>query len=388
MIYHPKILLDTMKISVVPFYEHFLQNQLFQFTNTWTTHWQEGNVALAQESQRRGYTLATWDQLPVEEADVVVFLDYPATRETVTQIAQRSPGALRVLMLYETPLHNPHWFAQQNHALFDAILTYNPHLLDNQRYFQMHLPIGSPPEFQSELPFEARSPLVMINTNCYMGLRASPLPWHWLNRRRALEKAGWHCTWSAGVSGERGDLNRARRRLARAAEQQWDKAVDIFGRGWEGRNSGWYYRVFPDSPYQLAKGPALQDKLQLLSRYRYTVAYENYEGDVGYISEKIFDALYAGTVPIYRGDRNIAKFVWPECFIDGRQFRNETELLNHVLRLPKQRWLEMRNAGRQYLNSHQIKRFQAAQYVENILDTIESLIKLSHKPLVQSAFHN
>jgi hypothetical protein len=370
-----------MKISVVPFYEHFLQNRLFQFTNTWTNHWQEGNVALFQESQCRGYTLGTWDQLPVEDADIVVFLDYPATRETVIQAKQRAPGALMVLMLYETPLYNPHWFEHRNHALFDAILTYNPHLVDGQRYFQMHLPIGSPPQLQSDLPFEDRSPLVMINTNCYVGLRAAPLPWHWLNRRRDLEKAGWHCTLTAGVSGERGDLNRARRRLARVAEQRCADAVDLFGRGWAGRKSGWYYRFLPDPPYQLAKGQALEDKLQLLSRYRYTIAYENYEGDVGYISEKIFDALYAGTVPIYRGDRNIAKSVWPECFIDSRQFRNEAELLNHVLQLPKQRWLEMQEAGKQYLNSEQIKHFQADCYVNSILSVIESIATRSPKPI-------
>jgi hypothetical protein len=370
-----------MKISVVPFYEHFLQNRLFQFTNTWTNHWQEGNVALYQESQRRGYTLATWDQLPVEDADVVVFLDYPATRETVTRIKQRAPGALMVLMLYETPLYNPHWFEPRNHTLFDAVLTYNPHLVDNQRYFQMHLPIGLPPEQHLDIPFEERSPLVMINTNCYMGLRAAPLPWHWLNRRLDLEKAGWHCALTAGVSGERGDLNSARRRLARVAEQHCADAVDLFGRGWEGRKTGWYYRFLPDPPYQLAKGPALEDKLQLLGRYRYTVAYENYAGDVGYISEKIFDALYAGTVPIYRGDCNITRYVWPECFIDSRQFCNETELLTHVLQLPKQRWLEMKEAGRQYLHSEQIQHFQADYYVNSILNVITSITIRSTRPI-------
>lgn len=362
-----------MKISFVPFYEHFLNNHLFKFANTWTNHWQEGNVQLYQECQRRGYHIATYDLLPVEQADVIVFNDYPPSLETVLSIKQRAPHARTLLMLYETPLDNPHWFNPRNHQLFDAVLTYNSRLVDNQRYFKMYLPIGMPPQAPTEIPFEQRTPLVLVNTNRYISLRAASRPWQYLDRIRTLKQSGWHCTFNALVNSRKGDLNSARRRLARKAEQLYPSAVDVFGRGWEGRNSGWFYRFFPDRPYQLAKGPAKKDKLQLLSQYRFAVAYENFEGNVGYVSEKIFDALYAGTVPIYRGDRNISHCVSPECFVDGRKFRTEAELLNFVVNCPQSRWLEMRDAGKQYLQSELIKRFQPENYTNTILKVIELL---------------
>jgi alpha(1,3/1,4) fucosyltransferase len=362
-----------MKISVVPYNKRWLNNALFQFVNCWTNHWQEGNVELYRECQRRHHQIGTWDQFPVEQSDIVVFLDYPESLNTVLQIKQRAPHALMVLIIYETPLYNPHYFDKRNHTPFDAILTYNPHLIDNQKYFQLRVPIGLPPQNFTDIPFEQRSPLVMINTNYYIGLRALSRPWHLFNRRNNLAKLGWQSLLTAGINGEKGDLYRARRRLARVAEQRCPEAFDLFGRFWEGRNCGWYHKFFPDPPYKLAKGLAEEDKLQLLSRYRFTIAYENYDGDVGYISEKIFDAFYAGSVPIYWGDCNIAQFVWPESFIDARKFRSEAELLDFIIHLPKSRWLEMREVGQQYLQSEQIKLFHPSHYVSSILDVIEVL---------------
>ncbi|MEJ1931164.1 glycosyltransferase family 10 [Nostoc sp. NIES-2111] len=362
-----------MNISFVPFYDHFLNNRLFKFENIWTKHWQEGNVKLYQECMQRGYRIGTWDELPVESADVVVFQDYPQSIETLSQVKQRSPHARTLLMLYETPLNNPHWFNRRNHQLFDAVLTYNPHLVDNNKYFKMYLPIGMPPQAQVEIPFEKRHPLVVLNTNRYIGLRSLPRPGQYLNHLQVLRQAGWHCTFMEFVRSTQGDLNRHRRNLARVAEKLYPNAVDIFGHGWEGRNSGWYYRLFPDPPYLLAKGSAQEDKLQLLSRYRFTIAYENFEGNVGYISEKIFDALYAGTVPIYRGDRDISQYVWPECFVDHRNFRNEAELLHFVMNCSKNHWQQMREAGYRYLHSEQIKLFQPEYYATCILSVIESL---------------
>jgi alpha(1,3/1,4) fucosyltransferase len=362
-----------MKISIVPLYDHYLNNRLFQFTNTWTDHWQEGNVELYQECLRREHQIGTWDQLPIEQADVVLFLDYPKEFETVLQVKHRAPQARTLLTLYESPLDNPRWFNPRNHQLFDAVLTYNPHRIEQQRYFKLQLPIGLPPQTLESVAFEQRSPLVMVNANYYIGLTSLSRPWQFLGQIQALKQSGWHCSLLDYMRSLKGDLRPARRRIARVAEQHYPDALDLFGRGWEGRDIGWYYRFFRDSPYRQAKGVAQEDKLQLLSRYRFVIAYENYEGNVGYISEKIFDALYAGTVPIYRGDQNIQNYVWPECFIDGRKFKDEAEMLDFVVRCPQSRWQELQAAGQQYLKSEQIKQFQPTHYVNSLLTAIEAL---------------
>ena len=48
------------------------------------------------------------------------------------------------------------------------------------------------------------------------------------------------------------------------------------------------------------------------------MAYENFRGRRGYISEKIFDALQAGSVPVYLGEERIAEFV-PEKLSSMRE---------------------------------------------------------------------
>lgn len=364
-----------MRISVIPFYDHFLENRIFEFENAWTSHWQDGNVSLYNECKRRGYTIATWDVLEPKNSDIVIFLDYPDSLQTVLQIKADYPNIKTVLMLYETPLNNPHWFNLHNHSFFDAVLTYNDQLVDNKKYFKLCLPIGMPQYEAEELEFSERKPLVMVNTNRYLGLKASSRPWHYFDRSTELKRQGWYCSGLSLLNSRIHDLNGARRKIARAAERLFNEDVDLFGRGWEGRHTGWFYRFFSDSKYGLSKGVATEDKLQLLKKYRFTIAYENFEGDVGYISEKIFDAIYAGTVPIYRGDANIARYVWEDCFIDGRAFANESDLLKFIVQCPEEKWLELKAAGKKYLSSDAIKQFQPQAYVNSILSVAEQLLQ-------------
>jgi hypothetical protein len=73
--------------------------------------------------------------------------------------------------------------------------------------------------------------------------------------------------------------------------------------------------------------------LRLISRYKFTIAFENaLEPD--YVSDKFFDPLIAGSVPIYRGAPNVADFApAPGCYIDAADFAGPTELaayINHL----------------------------------------------------------
>ena len=56
-----------------------------------------------------------------------------------------------------------------------------------------------------------------------------------------------------------------------------------------------------------------------LSKYKFSICFEN-SITAGYISEKIFDCFYAGTIPIYYGDPNVKESIDPDSFIDFRKF--------------------------------------------------------------------
>jgi alpha-1,3-fucosyltransferase 10 len=67
-------------------------------------------------------------------------------------------------------------------------------------------------------------------------------------------------------------------------------------------------------------------KLEVSSRYKFTLAFEN-AIDQDYVSEKFFDPLMAGSVPVYLGAPNIDAFAPAEhCFVNAADFATPRDL--------------------------------------------------------------
>lgn len=72
-------------------------------------------------------------------------------------------------------------------------------------------------------------------------------------------------------------------------------------------------------------------KLRLMRQYRFTIAFENAVG-IDYVTEKFFDPLIAGSVPIYLGASNIQEYTPGEhAMIDVRNYSSPQELAESVL---------------------------------------------------------
>ena len=74
-------------------------------------------------------------------------------------------------------------------------------------------------------------------------------------------------------------------------------------------------------------------KRDVLLRSKFNLCYENTGGSMGYISEKLFDALSTGAVPVYWGAPNVTDYVPGDCFID----RVVQRLLNQVQQAARRR---------------------------------------------------
>ena len=73
-----------------------------------------------------------------------------------------------------------------------------------------------------------------------------------------------------------------------------------------------------------------ETKLDIISGYKFTIAFENAIAP-DYVTEKFFDPLLKGSVPVYLGAPNIADFAPGEgCFIDVRQFKNPQTLADYI----------------------------------------------------------
>ncbi|WP_217571471.1 glycosyltransferase family 10 fucosyltransferase [Mesorhizobium sp. GbtcB19] len=93
-------------------------------------------------------------------------------------------------------------------------------------------------------------------------------------------------------------------------------AVDCYGR----------YR-----PNRQIIGPDLgrQTKLETIGRYPFCLALENSIAP-DYVTEKMFDPLAAGTVPVYLGAPNAAAFVPDGCYIDAASFGTPADLAAYL----------------------------------------------------------
>lgn len=91
-------------------------------------------------------------------------------------------------------------------------------------------------------------------------------------------------------------------------------------------------------PNRQIAGPDLgrQTKLATIGRYHFCLAFENSVAP-DYVTEKMFDPLQAGTVPVYLGAPNVAEFVPENSYIDATSFGAPAELaayLHHLMHTP------------------------------------------------------
>ncbi len=73
----------------------------------------------------------------------------------------------------------------------------------------------------------------------------------------------------------------------------------------------------------------LDNKLQFLQHYKFTIAFEN-QSTEWYLTEKIYHAFLAGSIPIYWGCSQVARFYNPESFINCHDFNSFEEVVNRV----------------------------------------------------------
>lgn len=70
-------------------------------------------------------------------------------------------------------------------------------------------------------------------------------------------------------------------------------------------------------------------KMNTIRKYKFTIAFEN-SNDRDYVTEKFFQPLEAGSVPVFYGTSNIADFAPEHSFIDANDFKNAKELAEYL----------------------------------------------------------
>jgi hypothetical protein len=83
----------------------------------------------------------------------------------------------------------------------------------------------------------------------------------------------------------------------------------------------------------LARDNGRATKLETIAAYQFTLAFENAIAS-DYVTEKFFDPLIVGSVPVYLGAPNAADFAPGErCYIDASKFESPRALAEYLLHL-------------------------------------------------------
>ncbi len=290
-------------------------------------------VSLASALTNRGWAVDTSDRM--DPAAVTAWLHLDSYRAP----SPSADPARTVLMMFEPEVVSTYWYrrARNGRLPFATVYTHNRVLVgQGAPYEYLHWPqvLGVSPQLKRD------EFLVMINNRKYPAVRRGEL---YGEREKA---AAWF----------------ARRGL-----------IGIYGTGWQ--RSTWRH---PWSALRTrdvekgARGP-VASKFDVLGRSRFVLCFENMRS-AGFHTEKLFDAMAGGAIPIYWGDPRITDVVPADAFIDYDQIRSPSRLLQVLETMDDVMERQIRDAGRAYLSSPAFYPYTIEAFVQRLVAKFEALV--------------
>lgn len=77
-------------------------------------------------------------------------------------------------------------------------------------------------------------------------------------------------------------------------------------------------------------GPKPRDKIDFLSTRKFNLCFEN-SSHAGYVTEKIVDAFYAKTIPIYWGSPTVEVDFNPEAFLNWHDYGDDEKFIQRII---------------------------------------------------------
>lgn len=219
-----------------------------------------------------------------------------------------------ILICYEPPLVIPFNYMKVFHLFFAKVYTWYEELVDNKKYFKINLPKNSLRLKTHPKKFKDKKFLSLINSN--------KLPFYPFTLLRAFGK----------------ELYSERIKSIDFFERRIPDEFYLYGRGWnKPKKYNLSELIFGYKKYSTYKGE-VDDKIELLSNFKYSLCFENLADVKGFITEKIFDCFKARCVPIYWGASDIEKYIPKECFIDFRDFVDYEKLLSFLASIDESKY--------------------------------------------------
>jgi len=151
--------------------------------------------------------------------------------------------------------------------------------------------------------------------------------------------------------------------------------LDLYGNGWDK-----LFRIPPSMAKKIApflskdKVTSIKNKHEVISAYKFNICIENLAYP-GYVTEKIFDAFIASTIPVYFGAPDIYNFIPINAFIDASKFDNIENLIDYLINMKENEAAEIIKNGNIFLRSSEGIKFSHEEISNEIIRNLNPLIK-------------
>jgi hypothetical protein len=337
-----------MYVGFYNFYRHYNANRMFEDPSS-----PIGDdlmypfVFTGRRLRELGHKVATLDMDEPEKFDAAIFLDHPTALNPIFRKLRGMPGKKLYLFLFENPANRPDNYWRRNHAAFDKVFTWSPEWIDDRKYFQFWYPLKFPDQLKIDAG-EKRKFCVTIasqkynpHANEFYSERVRGIRWFEAHHPDEFDLYGTY----------------------------WDRLFFTGGLSRLNLFLQRFYKGFPNrfktSRFPSHRGP-VKSKNAVMRQYKFALAYEN-ASFPGYVTEKMFDAWFAGCVPVYLGAPDITNYAPAETFIDKRQFGNYEELYSFLKTMPEKKYRNYLAAIEEFINGPRGRLYSAENFANTIL---------------------
>lgn len=303
---------------------------------------------LLEAIQELDYEYQTIDKLK-NKIDYLVYFDTPEIKKIQYLEKYFKKTTKKILIVSECEMIRPANYSQECYDYYNKILTWDDDLIDGEKY-------------------------IKSNTN-YIDEKLK----NYDGDRKdftliAANKKCWHPN----------ELYSERRKIIDWFSKNCPDKLDLFGPGWDlyahpmNKKPFLYFnnKIFKIINKKLGTTPlvwkgVVKNKVETLRNYNFTFALENAKNYNGYILEKIFDPMFAGSIPIYLGAKNIEKYIPPECYINYTKYQNMKVLYDYCTGLTAKEIECYRNSIENFLNSKEVEIFHDQYFKKQIKILLE-----------------
>lgn len=317
----------NLKFAVIPWSSAFMKDKMFDVMDLTINrdHLMEPFREMQLEFERQGDELHTIDYYDVEQIDY--FLFFVIDWEVVLKVIHMGKADCMIYCNAEPPvvdMTNCPAGYRKLQRIFPYILTWNRDWVDNKTIFKRNIPYFFENNIKNVV-FEERRLLTGISGN----------------------KHSKHID----------ELYSERERVYSFFEENYPDDFIFYGTGWDKKSHPCY-------------GGRVENKSEVYHQFKFAICFENMKNVKDYVTEKIWDCLCSGIVPIYAGAENIYEYIPRDCYIDYFEFKNCEELADFLLKMEEEEYQKYLAAAQRLLETDIKNYFSGSEYASCIYSAI------------------